>query len=42
MPDARSKTIAAFKKNINSNNPRYFEMRERFYEGWRNAGLPEE
>ena len=41
-PDARPKTIAAFKKNINSNNPTYLATRERIYEGLRKAGMPEE
>jgi hypothetical protein len=41
-PDARPKTIAAFKKNINSNNPSYLATRERIYEGLRKAGMPEE
>jgi adenylate cyclase len=41
-PDARPKTIAAFKKNINSNNPTYLATRERIYEGLRKVGMPEE
>jgi adenylate cyclase len=41
-PDARPKTIAAFKKNINSNNPTYLATRERIYEGLRKAGMPED
>lgn len=40
-PDARPKTIAAFKKNSNSNNPTYLATRERIYEGLRKAGMPE-
>ena len=41
-PDVRPKTIAAFKKNVNSNNPTYLATRERIYEGLRKAGMPEE
>jgi adenylate cyclase len=41
-PDARPKTIAAFKKNINSNNPTYLATRERIYEGLRKVGMPED
>jgi hypothetical protein len=42
MPDAHNTTIAAFKKNINSNNPGYLSMRERVYVGLRKAGMPDE
>jgi adenylate cyclase len=42
MPEARVKTIAAFKEQRNSNNPSYLATRERIYDGLRKAGLPEE
>jgi tetratricopeptide (TPR) repeat protein len=42
IPEARTKTIAAFKKQINSDNASYLTMRERIYEGLRKAGVPEE
>jgi class 3 adenylate cyclase/TolB-like protein len=42
LPGARTKTIAAFKKQANSDNASYLSMRERIYEGLRKAGLPEE
>jgi TolB-like protein/Tfp pilus assembly protein PilF len=42
MPEARVKTIAALKLQRNSNNPSYLATRERFYEGLRKAGMPEE
>jgi adenylate cyclase len=42
MPEARVKTIAAFKEQRNSNNPIYLATRERIYEGLRKAGMPEE
>jgi adenylate cyclase len=42
MPEVRAKTIAAFKKQINSDNPSYLAMRERIYEGLRKAGMPAE
>jgi tetratricopeptide (TPR) repeat protein len=41
-PDARPKSIAAFRKNINSNNPTYLATRERIYEGLRKSGMPED
>jgi adenylate cyclase len=42
MPEARTKTIAAFKKQRNSDNANYLDMRERIYQGLRKAGMPEE
>jgi adenylate cyclase len=42
MPEARMKTIAAFKKQQNSEDSKYLATRERIYEGLRKAGLPEE
>jgi len=42
MPEARVKTIAALKLQRNSDNPSYLATRERFYEGLRKAGMPEE
>jgi hypothetical protein len=42
MSEARTKTIAAFKKQINSDNPSYLAMRERICEGLRKAGMQEE
>jgi hypothetical protein len=38
----QSKTIAALKKQVNSDNAAYLAMHERFYEGLRKAGMPEE
>ena len=41
MPGALSKTIAAYKRQRNSDNPVYLAMREPFIEGARKAGMPE-
>lgn len=42
LREARTKTIAAFKKQANSDNASYLAMRERLCKGLRKAGLPEE
>jgi hypothetical protein len=42
LPEARTKTISAFKKQVKSDNPAYLATRERIYEGPRKAGMPEE
>jgi adenylate cyclase len=39
---AQAQTIAAFRKNISSNNPTYLATRERIYAGLRKAGMREE
>jgi adenylate cyclase len=42
LPETRNKSIAALKKQANSDNTSYLAMRERIYEGLRKAGMPEE
>jgi tetratricopeptide (TPR) repeat protein len=39
---ARIKTVAQFKALGDSDNPRYLALRERFYDGLRKAGMPEQ
>ena len=40
-PGNQAKTIAALKKQSNSDNPVYLAFRERWYDGLRKAGMPE-
>lgn len=42
LPGTRTKTIAGFKKQTNSDNPAYLAERERLYDGLRKAGMPEQ
>jgi adenylate cyclase len=39
---ARIKTVAQFKALDSSDNPRYLALRERFFDGLRRAGMPEQ
>jgi adenylate cyclase len=41
LPGVRTKSIAALRKQANSDNSSYLAMRERIYEGLRKAGMPE-
>src|SRR5262249_13223509 len=42
LPGTQSKTIAALKKQVNSDNAASLAMHERFYEGLCKAGMPAE
>ena len=42
LAGTRSRTIAALKKQVNSDSAAYLAMHERFYEGLRKAGMPED
>lgn len=41
-PGVRTRTVAAYKRNIYNDNPTYRAMRERLYEGLRKAGMAEQ